>query len=72
MHFHPEDVRKVASAILSIKPELYECRSDFRMCMFCGERKRVYYENGSEVDSGKFPHATDCVTLIAQDLLTQH
>lgn len=68
--FNPDDVRKVAQAVIDLEPDLVECRSDYRGCQFCGKTQGVSYKNGAEIPGGKFPHDVDCPVLIAQDLLT--
>jgi len=70
MNFNPEDVQKVAKAVVGLSTYLVECSSDYRACLFCDETQRVSYSGGMEADGGKFPHALDCPVLVAQDLLT--
>ena len=70
LRFNPDDVVKVAQAVVSMEPYLVECRSDYLACPFCGATQRVYYENGDRKTSGKFPHEAECAVLVAIDLLT--
>lgn len=64
--FNANDVEKVATAIGSGLYIDESGKNAYEICEHCRARR---YHDWNEENTDKFPHALDCVVLIAQDLL---